>query len=227
MEKRRGCGQGVAPCVPGSVPRPPKKSRAVRARCVLQALEGALAAADYEALFADDDRKASLGELLVRAGTSEEDSRLRIAEAEVRLQATSQAQVAMRADVARLLGRDETGLKLRVDGGWLFSRYDAIALMLEPEQQDQARKIWERMQEAQSLSGVSTRHAAQTFKFPGQGRETPVAAVRGIVEMLFLVPGKRAAAFRRSVADVFVRFVGGDPLLLEEVEEAARVQNFL
>ena len=82
--------------------------------------------------------------------------------------------------------------------------------------------------ELKSLKGVAGGDAFQTFKFPGQGQqETPVAAVREIVELLFLVPGRRAAAFRRSVADVFVRYVGGDPLLLEEVEKAAHVQNFL
>ena len=80
-----------------------KKSRAVRARCVLQALEGALAAADYGALFAYDDRKASLGELLVRAGMSEEESRLKIAEAEAGLQETSQEQRSA-APVSRVAG---------------------------------------------------------------------------------------------------------------------------
>ena len=38
----------------------------------------------------------------------------------------------------------------------------------------------------------------------------------------FLVPERSAASFRRSAASAFVRFVGGDPLLLE-ASDAARL----
>ena len=127
------------------------------------------------------------------------------------------------------MGRDATGLKLRcarVDGGWIFSRYDAIALMLEPGQEGQARLIWERMLVAHP-EGLS-RGGLLTFKFPGERQQaTPVDQIRGIVEMLFLVPGRRAAAFRRQVALVFVRYVGGDLRLLDEVERASHVQRHL
>ena len=48
------------------------------------------------------------------------------------------------------------------------------------------------------------------FLFPGRGqRETPVADVRGIVEVTMLLPGKRAAQVRRQAAELLVRYLGG------------------
>ena len=214
-----------------------QKTRAISSRCVLEALEGVLAAPDYETLF-EESTKRSLQELMVRAGMTAEEAKQKLVEVEAQVQEKSRAKLAMRAELEKLLGRRGDGLTLRcarVGGGWIFSRYDAIALMLEPSHEGQARSIWDRMlqscPELSSLDGDARGDAIQTsrtFKFAGQGQqETPVADIRGIVEMLLLVPGRRAAAFRRSVASVFVRYVGGDPLLLEEVEKAAHVQRFL
>ena len=77
----------------------PKKSRALRIDCVLRALEAAIARADYEALFADDDRKASLVGLLVRAGMSEGDAATAMAVAEARVQEKSSDELAMRTEL--------------------------------------------------------------------------------------------------------------------------------
>ena len=66
------------------------------------------------------------------------------------------------------------------------------------------------------------------FKFPGQGqRNTPVADARGIVEIIMLLPGRAAARFRKASADVVVRYLGGDPSLVEEIAANRLAQESL
>ena len=56
------------------------------------------------------------------------------------------------------------------------------------------------------------------FKFSGRGqRETPVADARTVVEIIMVLPGRAAARVRKAAADVMVRYLGGDPALVEEV----------
>ena len=44
------------------------------------------------------------------------------------------------------------------------------------------------------------------FRFAGRGqRDTPVADSRGIVELIFVIPGRAAARVRKAAADVMVR----------------------
>ena len=56
------------------------------------------------------------------------------------------------------------------------------------------------------------------FKFPGRRqRETPVANIRGAVELVLLLPGHHAARIRRQAASLLVRYLGGDGSLVDEV----------
>ena len=56
------------------------------------------------------------------------------------------------------------------------------------------------------------------FRFAGRGqRDTPVADSRGIVEIIMVIPGRAAARVRKAAADVMVRYLGGNPSLVEEV----------
>ena len=56
------------------------------------------------------------------------------------------------------------------------------------------------------------------FRFAGRGqRDTPVADARGIVEVIMILPGRAAGQVRKAAADVMVRYLGGDPSLVEEV----------
>ena len=49
------------------------------------------------------------------------------------------------------------------------------------------------------------------FRFPGRGqRETPIADVRGIVEIVMLLPGRHAARVRRQAAELLCKYLGGD-----------------
>jgi len=61
-------------------------------------------------------------------------------------------------------------------------------------------------------------HHCFPFKFPGRGqRDTPVVDVRGIVEIVMLLPGRHAARVRRQAAELLVRYLGGDLSLVDTV----------
>ena len=51
---------------------------------------------------------------------------------------------------------------------------------------------------------------------PGR-HETPVGDIYVVVEVIMLLPGKRAAPVRSECARLFVRFYGGDLQLAEQV----------
>ena len=73
---------------------------------------------------------------------------------------------------------------------------------------------WQRLKD--SFPDVSTPCA--NFKFSGRGQvPTPVTDVRGIVEIIMVLPGRAAADVRKQAADTLVRYLGGDPSLVEEV----------
>ena len=66
------------------------------------------------------------------------------------------------------------------------------------------------------------------FKFPGRGqRDTPVADLPTIIEIIFLLPGKTAARIRSEAAKLLVRYVGGDLSLVQEVRQMAHIQKLL
>ena len=67
------------------------------------------------------------------------------------------------------------------------------------------------------------------IKFGGRGNHnTPVPKdLAGLIEIIFLLPGRAAAQVRRAAAQVFVRYLGGDLSLIGEVEHLNHVQSFL
>jgi hypothetical protein len=72
------------------------------------------------------------------------------------------------------------------------------------------------------------KHFLFNFQFPGQGqRKTPVTDVRGIVEVVMLLPGKRAATARRQAAEILVRYMGGDVSLVGEIIRNRATQDAL
>ena len=40
---------------------------------------------------------------------------------------------------------------------------------------------------------------------------------RGIIDIIMVLPGKAAASIRKQAADVLVRYLGGDPTLVQEI----------
>ena len=85
------------------------------------------------------------------------------------------------------------------------------------------------------ITGKVARHAAEQLqrlichypevaancgllKFPGRRqRDTQVADVRGIVDVIMLLPGHIAAKVRRQAADLLCRWLGGDLRIIDEV----------
>ena len=231
---RRADGAGLAAQLPatvlGELPGARKATRLVRAQDAVAALESALPKATLAAVLGDAGDRASLTALMVRGGCGEATANAAVEEAAGRVSAQQDEAAAVRAELAELLQMPAGEVRLRcarVDGTWLFSRYDCIALLTGDGTERNAAKTWLRMiQEHPEVS--SDVPAPRVFKFSGPAQKaTPVAGIEGIVEMLLLVPGRRAARFRKAVSKVFVRFFGGSGELIKEVEAAARRQRFL
>ena len=51
----------------------------------------------------------------------------------------------------------------------------------------------------------------------GRAKDSPACDVRGIVEIIMLLPGRHAAHVRRQAAELLVRFLGGDMGIISEV----------
>jgi hypothetical protein len=91
-------------------------------------------------------------------------------------------------------------------------------------ERNQSAQVFRRICEHYADVDVSTAN----FQFEGQGqRETPVAKIAVIVEIIMLAPGCTAAAVRRQCAQAFVRYLGGDLSLIDEVMGMRRVQEAL
>ena len=91
--------------------------------------------------------------------------------------------------------------------------YDALQLITGCSAQN-CGIVYQRLSDAfpEVLTNISN------FKFPGRGqRDTPVVDAHGIVEIIMVLPGRAAARVRRAAADVMVRYLGGDPGLVEEI----------
>jgi len=60
------------------------------------------------------------------------------------------------------------------------------------------------------------------IKFGGRGnRDTPVPKdLATLIEIIFLLPGRAAAQVRRTAAQLFVRYIGGDLSLIDEGRHA-------
>ena len=93
------------------------------------------------------------------------------------------------------------------------SVYDVIGTVTGLPQYNM-HTIWSRL--CESYPEVST--SCANFKFSGRGqRDTPVTDARGAVEIVMILPGRAAARVRKMAADVMVRYLGGDPAIVEEV----------
>ncbi|CAN0350729.1 unnamed protein product [Ectocarpus sp. 13 AM-2016] len=55
-------------------------------------------------------------------------------------------------------------------------------------------------------------------KVNGKGNETPVADAKTLIEIVWLLPGKKAHAFRRQSSEKVCRLLGGDLSLVSEIE---------
>ena len=68
--------------------------------------------------------------------------------------------------------------------------------------------------------GLPTESNIGSFQFSGERqRSTPVAPLKTLVEIAWLLPGRRAAEFRRAGAATMCRVLGGDLSLVDEIRE--------
>lgn len=64
------------------------------------------------------------------------------------------------------------------------------------------------------------------FKFPGSGqRDTPVTDRQGIIRIVQLLPGRRAASFRDMLATLFERYLDADRSLADEIYARADARD--
>lgn len=57
------------------------------------------------------------------------------------------------------------------------------------------------------------------YKFKGEfERNTPVMDLRNIIKLIMVLPGKTASVNRQKFATIIVRYLGGDPTMIEEIE---------
>jgi hypothetical protein len=67
-----------------------------------------------------------------------------------------------------------------------------------------------------------------SHQFPGERqKQTPITDAVGLVIILNLLPGLRAARFRVSCARIVVRYLGGDETLVGEIRDNRRAQEAL
>ena len=66
------------------------------------------------------------------------------------------------------------------------------------------------------------------LRFPGKGqRETPVAKLATMIEIIMLLPGSMAANTRVQASTLLVRYLGADLRLVDEVQNLRHVQEEL
>jgi hypothetical protein len=129
--------------------------------------------------------------------------------------------------LATLVGRHVKQVRKTEESPPRISVID-VAIALTGKSPHDAAQDYRRMLEQYPEVGATCSH----FRFKGRGqRDTPVASISGIVELVFLLPGHHAARIRHQAASLLVRFVGGDLALVDDIcrnrglQEELAVQN--
>jgi hypothetical protein len=110
----------------------------------------------------------------------------------------------LRRELALVLQESSGNLVMRcalVDGEWLYSAFDCISLLSGTA--NNPRAVYNGLSER--YPEISTRR----FKFEGRGQKpTPVATQIGLLELMVLVPGPKAAVFRLRFCSLVSRLIG-------------------
>ena len=101
---------------------------------------------------------------------------------------------------------------------------DVIAILTKKNKNDSA-EVW-RMLERHFRA---VKEKILICLFPGERqRATPVAKdLKTLIQVIFMLPGREASLVRQAAAEVFVRFMGGDLTLIQDVQRMNEVQGFL
>jgi hypothetical protein len=141
------------------------------------------------------------------------------------VQAESQGSDVWR-ELAMLLGRPATKIGHVRKTGETTPRISAIDVIMLMTGKGSSRA-------ARDLDLVKERYPdvaenLGTYKFKGRRqRETTVATARGIIEVVMLLPGRQGECVRRRAAELLVRYLGGDLMLVGEVCALRGAQNAL
>ena len=84
-----------------------------------------------------------------------------------------------------------------------------------------ANEKWDRLS-VENKKEVSS--DCRNFQFPGQGSrgEIPVISFKGVLKLIMMVSGQKAALYRSAMAKILQKYYTGDGSLLEEVEANAQ-----
>ena len=85
--------------------------------------------------------------------------------------------------------------------------------------------VWKRLKESHPELLTFCEH--YNFQSDGRGLATPVTNAYGIIQVILVLPGRAAAGLRKTVADLLVRYIGGDTTLVEEIYGNRQVQEQL
>ena len=117
------------------------------------------------------------------------------------------------AQLAALLGREAVRIRKTDENPPRISIIDVVEA-ITGQAKNNAGKTLERIKESYPEVSPNWRN----FRFPGRGqRNTPIADVRGVVEIIMLLPGHTAARVRRQAAELLCRWLGGDTAIIDEV----------
>jgi hypothetical protein len=80
-----------------------------------------------------------------------------------------------------------------------------------------AKHVWHRLKSVHSeVTSMAKAHVFSTAV--GGGRETPVADAEVLLQIIFVVPGRRAAEFRKSGAVTLLKALNPDPDFIEQLQ---------
>ena len=84
----------------------------------------------------------------------------------------------------------------------------------------QASQIWERLSEEKKKELAPH---LRSFQFPGKGQsEQPVLDFKGVLKLVMLVSGDKAALYRTAMVKILSRYYAGDDSLTDEIEANAQ-----
>ena len=119
----------------------------------------------------------------------------------------------IKTQLAALLGHTVKRIRITDDVPPRISVIDAAIALTGKSHHDVAQDF-RRISEQYPEVGTKCSH----FRFKGRGqRDTPITTIHGLVELVFLLPGRQAAQVRRKAAELLVRLLGGDISLVDEV----------
>lgn len=108
---------------------------------------------------------------------------------------------------------DFNGLKIRIvnENPKKVSLYDVMIILGDINPALTLKRLKEKHKEVVTI--------CYNFKFDGQGQKnTPVVDANGLIKILMILPGQKAAQFRNKAASILVRYLGGDLSLISEIE---------